>query len=503
VETGFGGLSGVEVKATLNPQQEFKTFTNGRGEYSVRVPLAGQFRVGAVLDGYVLVNATGMAKVDAAQPKSEAHFEMTRMVRITGRVVDDGTGEPIEGVRVSAQIVRNAEDGLRVMVPTVRLVQAGSLQDAMLRDRGPQSRPVTDAEGTFELFVMPGSYVAGVVSPFMGMVAYKSEETNKVDAEYQRLYWPGGVSLADVRPMDLRSGALMDLGDLRVKKAPRYRAHVAIPQGDCPQGESVRLMFAQRGERAPVESVPTTSVFACGSDVLLRGLDPGTYALYAVSDWQGERDNLEGAVWGRAEFAIEKENAEVTLDLHHGAILEGGFKPAEGSSATPARLGIAAQPMDVLFGRNPGPEQFIEWLEDGRFRLAVGLGQQMLIMRGENGSYVSKLSFNGAPVKGMTLEVKSGERQWLEVELDNKKGTIEGMVDGIARTVMVWDGAGLTMNQASVIDRKFQIEVAPGEYVVNVMDSPLFYQAADMARASGVKVVVKPGETAKVAISVR
>lgn len=421
-------------------------------------------------------------KLDQDHPKGEATFEMARLVQITGRMIDDATGEPIKGVQA---VLRNPRaSDIDLMLTSVAEAAAA---------RGIQAPGLTDDRGVFQLTARPGLYIVGMISaPMTKGIAYSPETAAVVDSNYEDVYWPGGVPLSDVRPMELASGAFMNMGDLHLKKVQRYRVRVIIPQGDCPEGESVRLVTAQR-------SVPQTrsaGVHRCGSDIMLQGFEPGSYAIYAVSDWQGERDNVGLTVWGQSEFSITKENAEVTVDLHHGAVLDGQLKAAEGSVKLPERIPILARPRDALFGTDVGREEFIEWFEDGRFHMAVGPGRQKLeAVVGNNTAYVSEMVFDGAPVSEMTLDAKPGAKQRLEIVLDNRFGTIEGTVEGPISSVRLVRNNEVLVGSVPVINGTFRTLMPPGEYRVVDANVP----PERMASISE-KVVVKTGETATVKV---
>jgi hypothetical protein len=93
----------------------------------------------------------------------------------------------------------------------------------------------------------------------------------------------------------------------------------------------------------------------------------------------------------------------------------------------------------------------------------------------------------------MTLDVQSGEKQRLEIEIDNRLGTIEGTVEGPIRVVQVARTDSWLTPSVPVVNGAFRIAVPPGEY--RVVDDSL---PVDLGNSNGEKVVVKGGETSKV-----
>jgi hypothetical protein len=95
----------------------------------------------------------------------------------------------------------------------------------------------------------------------------------------------------------------------------------------------------------------------------------------------------------------------------------------------------------------------------------------------------------------MTLDVTRGERQRLEIELDNKLGTIEGTSEATTPYVHLRRNGEFSMVTAPIVNGSFRISVPPGEY--RVADGIVPLERIDTV---GEKVVVKVGETATVKV---
>jgi hypothetical protein len=354
----------------------------------------------------------------------------------------------------------------------------------------------TDAGGVFRLGgLRPGAYVAAVIDERQNesQLAYSPEQAKVIDTEYERVYWPGGLPPDVAVPQVVPSGGVFNVGEIRLKKVPMYRVHVRIPQGDCPEGESLRVSVLQRNV-AP----RAVGVVPCGSDTLLRGFVPGSYTLYAVSDWQGERDNVEAAVWATTTVSIDKENAEATLEPRRGVVLKGRIIAGEGVTEVPKRITLAVRPVETIDGSRPPIEEFIEWGENGEFRLGVGTGQQTLFVgaRVVKDSYVSKVFYNGSAGRDLTIDVKPGEKQDVEIVVDNKFASLEGTVEGMG-IVTLWQKDDTSPTYVPVSNGSFQIKVPPGEYRIEATEN------GRRPSLQGSKTItLKPGTTERVVLRV-
>jgi hypothetical protein len=210
---------------------------------------------------------------------------------------------------------------------------------------------------------------------------------------------------------------------------------------------------------------------------------------------------VEAAVWATAPFAIAKENAEVALEPRRGVVLKGRIVAGDGVKEAPARLPLTVRPGEAVEGSRPPMEEFIEWGENGEFRMAVGSGPQTLFggRRVIGDVYVGKVFYNGSAARDLTFDAQPGESQHLELIIENKFGSLEGKVEGfVGGPVALWqkdDASSIPVNVKA--NGEFQMKVPPGEYRIVATQNGLT-QAGSLAAAE--KVVVKAGETTKVTL---
>ena len=456
-EPGVGPIAGVEIKISRQDNQgttpSFATiptanvFTDARGEFLTRVPVEGAYAAYTVPGAYVAISSLVVGgRVDASHPRAEFTFTMQRLGQLLGRVVDADTLEPLPGLPVAAM--------QKSRVPRVELGLSGESMPwqpslPVRAERLPPEEALrldsTAADGNFTLTSrVPGNYAVTVINPSDTgstptiAIGYAPGDLETVDRVYPPLYWPSGVPAQDAVPLSLPSGGVLNIGTIPIRKVPAYRAHVSLVQGDCPEGESVRLtLFSRAGKR--------TEVVPCGSELLLKSLQPGSYVLYAVSDWQGERENVESAVWATAQFTVEDKNVERVMTPRRGIVLEGRVTAAEGGPPLPEAYSVATQPEALAPGLTAPPaEQFIEFQQDGRFRMAVGPHPQTLIPDPRNRSvFLKEARYNGTPAADLKLPLNLGSPSHnLELILDDKFATVRGEVTGSGATVVVLQKEG-------------------------------------------------------------
>jgi hypothetical protein len=304
----------------------------------------------------------------------------------------------------------------------------------------------------------------------------------------------------------------VDVGTILLHKVPLYKIHLSVPQGECPEGESVRVTLHRAGIFEPIR--PYDEI-RCGSEATLRGLDPGSLVLHAVSDWQGDRDEPNKIVWGSVPVTIVDENIGATIRLTRGVVLEGRFILPEGVSET--GFGIRTRTADLIYGTRPPEGDLLHKTGDMTFQLPVRAARQIVFFgTGRGQLYVKQMRYNGVPVLNGILPILAGDsNSRLEIELDNKgAGTqVRGRVvrgAGTRRQVLVVvaptgsmstrDGYFTTVPE----NDDFVLNVLPGEYraFATYVPSPLLENPEVFAKvlASAERVVVAPGEVKSITL---
>lgn len=423
-EAGGGGIEGVQVGVSgVGDATPRTALTDARGEFRLIAQKAGTFFVFANKDGYFAAPNTQFAQavnVGPGMTPTLVSLTLVRSGQVGGRVLDQETRQPVPGTEVFLY-ARRATYG-RVGVSRA----------------GPGDQVLTDREGRFLFTGRPsGAYLASAhvtLQPAERVISsFSTADLDIVDQAYADTYWPGGGGVESALPVNLTGGGYADVGSISIRKVPQYRVHVVIPQGDCVAGESVKLSVLQAGSTASI------GVFPCGSEVLLRGFDSGSYMIYAVSNRQGGRPDMETAVWGNARLVIGDKNAEVTVPLQHGRVIEGQLVVGEGMAALAGDPGISTRPIDVMEGARPDAETFIRWGEDHKFTLAVSPNHaQSLLVREpflNSGLYARQIRYNGVPLREFVIPSTGVATNKLEIVMDDKRAVVSGNVTDGSRSI--------------------------------------------------------------------
>lgn len=514
-EPGVGGIGGIPIYlARVGDRSPYaQTTTDARGVFRFSLNGPGSFEVGAVSVPqrardvvqrltYYLTSSTGGRdiKLDAAHPRAEVSLTFLRYGQITGLVLNEETREPVVDFPLS---LYGRNPGSRAFQGVDR--EAGR----------------TDRDGRFTMRANSSiEYVIGT----RALLGQRSTDPSlpdptpdQLDPGYSDSFWPGNAQRVDgALPVRVPSGGIVDVGTILLHKVPQYKIRLFIPQGDCPEGESVRVMLFQKGALEPVF---TPNALTCGSNGVLRGLDPGSYTLYAVSDWQGERDGADKAVWAVEPVIIADKDQDVRLTLARGITLEGRLTVPDGT-ILPSHPGIGSRPAELIPGTRPPMEQFIEWTGETTFRLTAHPSPQELSVQGlpRGGPlYVKEVRYNGIPVRGDVIPIGAGGGATLEIVMDDKSVQLSGTVvrgpTPPGPTVVILhkflSGPG-SINEAPFADvsgsGQFTFpNVGPGEYRILALSladrarlqSP---EVLERALASAEKVTIAPGETKSVTV---
>ena len=372
---------------------------------------------GATKAGYFGSGLLGQPlTIDAARPEIVVNMTLTRAGEVSGRVLNESTREPVAGVEISL-FTKQWNYGKFQLNPAGRELA------------------VTDADGSFRFVGLPpGEYIASARSLSAGtpkvLRDFSKADAAVVDEAYDATYWPGGGSAASAFGAALTSGGYADVGSMFVQKSPQYRALVTL-QGTCAEGETVRVSVLKRdGGRAAPGSFP------CANELLLRGLDPGSYALYVSEERRS--GGIENTVSGAATFEVLDKNLSVRLPLQRDVIIEGQLTLAEGVTAPRVVPRIVTRPADLVSGAQTESETLVRWTPDQQhFQLAVSpRAQSLAVSEFPGGPYVKEIRYNGVPVRGSTLPINPGAASHkLEIVLDDKYGSLAGSVTDGSRTV--------------------------------------------------------------------
>lgn len=394
------GSAMLDVTGTVN--------TDATGAFTAPLYKVGYYRVQAKKNGYVQnPNSSQRVTLTDDAPVKEVRLTLSPPGHLTGWVVDEETGKPISGVRVSA----------------ARPLPAGTVFFGAMFGNG----VVTDAEGQFRTGdLMPGEYAITIGEQTTGkdriLTKFSEEDWKTVDQDYPRTYWPGGHGADAVVPVKVDSGATVSVGKLSVKKVAHYRLHVRIPPSTCGADDTMQVY-----EQPPGGGMLTISQEApCGRDMLITGYPPGAYRLIlAVNGRKAEERGMASV-----PFVIADENVEVTAPLERGVRVDGTFVAADGAAPPDfSKLEMRLSPTGMLpFADISSP---VKPDGNGKFFIAgfPALSCEVFVQGTGQASYVKEIRYNGIPITDGTAPLdKSAMAHSLTIVIDDKPAAIAGSV---------------------------------------------------------------------------
>ncbi|MCL5745410.1 MAG: carboxypeptidase-like regulatory domain-containing protein, partial [Acidobacteria bacterium] len=288
-----------------------------------------------------------------------------------------------------------------------------------------------------------------------------------VDRDYDSTYWPGGSDWSSAFPLPVGSGVRIDLGQLNVRKVPKYRVRVSVSGDPCVAGDSIALDIvaaSDPGSETHLGRAP------CGKDVLMRGFAAGSYRLeMAVS---GKGHGTSAAI----PFDVVDKNIAVSVPVTRGVDLDGKVIVTEGvRSPDFGSIQLLIRPLGWAIRNAPTPID-----PEGKFRITnVEIRDFQLLISGIPRTHcVKEVRYNGHRLVGDVFSMDpSAQAHSLVMILDDKPATVMGSVmdrDKPVRqphVVLVrWPPSGLdlfssVLTTAGSEKGQFQFPgLAPGEY---------------------------------------
>ena len=350
---GLGEISGLVVTDEENPQpvkraevraivtggEPRTTYTDLSGAFAFTNLPTGRFTIEASKAGYVRT-AYGARRHDRpgtpvtltdAQKKQVLQLRMARGSVITGRVVDE-FGQPAQGARVRAQLVR-VVNGERTLVEV-------PVPGAMLGE-------AADDRGVYRLYGLPaGDYVISATPRNSGIGDIRRmSETEIVAAEqavkqpqsplepdeppvtvgYTAVFFPGVLNATQASAITVRRGEERQGVDFAVQFVRTSTVEGMVVAPGTVRPESVQLLMLPR--QSGQAGLPGPAVFLSGASnrvgpdgkFSFTGVTPGAYTLSARMTAQ------EGtSLWANVDIDVDGQPVSgVTLALQEGLTVSG------------------------------------------------------------------------------------------------------------------------------------------------------------------------------------
>ena len=286
VEVGtLHGIAGIEMMLSAPGVRIQYTRTDSAGRFRFDVGEPGVYKVqpwrlDKAIGPPVASNSSSIlgekwmeksVTLDNDHPIQDVRFEWARTSCISGLIVDDESGKPVSNLRIAA-LEAFWRDGRR-----------HAAESAMGR---------TDDEGRFLLGgLAPGEYVIRpmISRPLKVLVRASESDIEATDRDYQDTFWPGGGGALATLHIAVSSGASVDIGELRLRKAARFRAHVSLKGVPCDAGQDLTIAVAKRQDYRMLSGrwdLYVGATVPCQDAVALASFESGDYLL-TIGDIKG------------------------------------------------------------------------------------------------------------------------------------------------------------------------------------------------------------------------
>jgi hypothetical protein len=444
------------------------TEADENGDFIFQPARAGSYLVEVTQAGYSQSSGQGSRErvvIGQKSPSVRLKLWLERPTGLSGRVVDELTGEGAAGLAVTA---------LRVSYRYGRRLETTERE-------GPSG-----ANGRFELTgLKPGNYVVRVSARDEGerlRARFSAEEESVVDQAYPTSYWPGGRAAMEATPVALVSGARVELGNLSVGKRPHYRVRLDLGEGACENAASYAVI-EQIGD-----DFSTIGQIGCGAAALVRGVPEGLTSLMLLSDAKEAR----GIRVARLELDPARRRGPVIARPEAPIAISGRFE-AQGGRPLPklsnVHMWLSGGGQTLGNAGREAPDG------EGHFELLAAPARQRLNIAGLDPAWVvAGVYYNNTPCTegAPPLDVPGGTHE-LVIRISDRPREISGMVKvdaKEARPYVILTRAPLNLGDPF----SFQIirageqgqfrcrRVAPGEYRIFAVAAELREQVDEPGR---------------------
>lgn len=406
------------------------------GTFTLKDIPAGSITIKASAPGYNPASVDLQLGVGAILKQD---FELRRRAQLTGKLVDQETGQPVNG----PVTLSGAGRGEALFFPRRSMFARGMFR-------------IGDLE--------PGDYTLELEASDEAAVTVDPREKIALPASYGALRYPGTLHIVDGEPATV---------EWRISKRQAFSVSGTV---ELPQGMDQLPLAIGYGEPGVVR----TRSFSNGRSGYFRvaGLTPGEYAVYAATG------NDTESSFGHAEVNITDHDIDgVRIRMAPGFSVSGTIRMAEDGAPLPARAMVDLRPIT----RSAGAVDTAAYPEGGRFFLnRVSEGKYWPHLTGLPGGFaVTRILVGGVDTGGHPVTL--GGPVEIAFVVTSKPGAIAGTVPDKDQAVELVQIFGEQAKQVvrSGLHGEFSFRnLAPGKYRIE---------------GAG-EIDVKPGETVAVTI---
>jgi Carboxypeptidase regulatory-like domain len=449
---GCRPIAGVRISLQLpNSAGTRQTVSTETGAFIFRGLPPGRYQLEAEADGFSPVAVLPLVTLSEGGRVDDLRVLMRPLGSIMGHAFDVN-GEPLRNARVDAMVF---ERGLHLPVLT------------------PVSSTSTDDRGEFRMRGLAADeYYIRVTPPLRADVADIFPAT----------FYPDALNLENAVKIAVGGGS--ERSDISIRIP---RRGVAITGGFVTQEGKPTRAVAYLIPRLTSQFVgPTFSAEGSSDGFEIRGVPPGSYFLYAVTDpghLNGVPVDRLPPQWVRAPIDVANDdikNLRIQVAPTGSIIGRIVFSPdtIDPSSLDLSKVLIEAGPIEVT----PGPSEnylaaSVSKSGDFRFDHLPEMTLFLWNARLNDDWFVSRLLFEGTDVMSSGFSAAPGQDRLLEVVVSNAGGHLEGTITNAtnnpvrAGRIVLLPAPGLRLNPSLLRivladdQGRFEIEsILPGEY---------------------------------------
>lgn len=477
------------ARPTSNSEQiPISAKTNADGRYSLTGLTAGTYVVSPRALAYVLPVEGGSRRpgknvsLSDGETLENLDFALVKGGVISGTITDY-TGRPVIGHRVRVK----------------RLIEGQPVRDFTY---GSYRMYDTDDRGTYRLFgLSAGRYKVGLGDDKETLVI------GRAGGYYRLTYYPGVTDEAEAKVIEVNEGSEVTDIDFKVSKPEKtYEAKGRLIDGTTgsplPGFNMARGMLSKERENYSGYGY-TADLTDTNGEFVMRGLSPGRYATFPVSNTNYEYYS-DPTVFEVANSDVEG----LEVKAYRGAaisgvvVIEGTTDPAVQKLLTRLSInayvdGKAIQSPPSSGQVNPNGTFRVPGLRPGKARLSPNVSDTLMVARIER---------DGIQVRDV-IEVAGAEQiSGVKIVMTYSSATLRGQINVVGGTMspdkrlFVWANHATTSASRSVpVDTRgrFALEnLAPGEYKLSISQSVVAGTTTIHTQPTFIQnVTVGPGET--------
>ena len=284
---------------------------------------------------------------------------------------------------------------------------------------------VTDTRGGFVLRnVPPGDYYLHIPPSLAESVTVKPANNTDRPYGYRRTYWPEDTQPGHARPIQVDSGAELDLGEIALKKGPFFRITGTVNFTKCLEEERFVFALLQEYGRSFIGRVGNS--LPCHTPLVIHNVSPGNYQLQA---WMQGGSLMEREI-ARMPVVVTDGDVQVTLQAGPPHRLQGKIElPESFPQDRRPELKVVIRPavgMPFLEEAIPAPVD-----QHGGFVVPMSQpGESELVLQGlKLPFHVKQVTYNGSRLPGTILALDPyAPKHNIEVTLSDRPASVEGTV---------------------------------------------------------------------------